>query len=79
MAGRGELERAVVEVLWDADGPLTARAVVDGLPGRELAVPPSSPCSPGWRRKVWSAARATVVRTRTEALVIPAEPSAHTT
>jgi predicted transcriptional regulator len=38
MAGRGELERAVVEVLWDADEPLTARAVVDGLPGRELAV-----------------------------------------
>jgi len=38
MAGRGELERAVVEVLWDADGPLTARAVVDNLPGRELAV-----------------------------------------
>jgi len=38
MAGRGELERAVVEVLWDAGHPLTARAVVDGLPGRELAV-----------------------------------------
>jgi predicted transcriptional regulator len=38
MAGRGELERAVIEVLWDADGPLTARAVVDNLPGRELAV-----------------------------------------
>jgi predicted transcriptional regulator len=38
MAGRGELERAVIEVLWDAARPLTARAVVDGLPGRELAV-----------------------------------------
>src|ERR1700712_1315457 len=38
MAGRGELERAVIEVLWDAGEPLTARAVVDGLPGRELAV-----------------------------------------
>src|SRR3954447_23060896 len=38
MAGRGELERAVVEVLWDAGHPLTARAVGDGLQGRELAV-----------------------------------------
>ena len=38
MAGRGELERAVIEVLWNAGEPLTARAVVDGLPGRELAV-----------------------------------------
>jgi predicted transcriptional regulator len=38
MAGRGELERAVIEVLWAAGEPLTARAVVDGLPGRELAV-----------------------------------------
>jgi predicted transcriptional regulator len=38
VAGRGELERAVVDVLWDADGPMTARAVADALPGRELAV-----------------------------------------
>lgn len=38
MAGRGELERAVIEVLWDAGEPMTARAVVDLLPGRELAV-----------------------------------------
>ncbi len=38
MAGRGELERAVVEALWAAGGPLTARAVTDALPGRELAV-----------------------------------------
>jgi predicted transcriptional regulator len=38
MAARGELERAVVEVLWDHPGPLTARAVCDELPGRELAV-----------------------------------------
>ena len=38
MAGRGELERAVVDVLWDAGEPMTARAVVEALPGRELAV-----------------------------------------
>ncbi|WP_240757342.1 BlaI/MecI/CopY family transcriptional regulator [Nakamurella flava] len=35
---RGELERAVVEVLWAADEPLTARAVADHLAGRDLAV-----------------------------------------
>jgi len=38
MAARGELERAVVDVLWDAGHPMTARAVVESLPGRELAV-----------------------------------------
>jgi len=38
MAARGELERAVVDVLWDGGEPMTARAVVDALPGRELAV-----------------------------------------
>ncbi len=38
MVGRGELERAVVDVLWDASEPMTARAVTDALTGRELAV-----------------------------------------
>ncbi|MEO7126968.1 MAG: BlaI/MecI/CopY family transcriptional regulator [Nakamurella sp.] len=38
MAGRGELERAVMQVLWDNPRGVTARAVVDELPGRELAV-----------------------------------------
>jgi len=38
VAGRGELERSVVEVLWDTSAPMTARAVVEALPGRELAV-----------------------------------------
>ena len=38
MAGRGELERAVIEVLWAAPEPLTARAVSDELTGRDLAV-----------------------------------------
>ena len=38
MVGRGELERAVVDVLWDAVEPMTARAVTDALVGRELAV-----------------------------------------
>ncbi len=38
MVGRGELERAVVDVLWDSPDPLTARAVTDALAGRNLAV-----------------------------------------
>lgn len=38
MAARGELERAVVDILWDSRSPVTARAVADALPGRELAV-----------------------------------------
>lgn len=37
MTGRGELERAVLQILWDAPEPLTARAVAAALPGRELA------------------------------------------
>lgn len=37
MTRLGELERAVMDVLWDAVGPLTARTIVDALPGRELA------------------------------------------
>lgn len=35
---RGELERAVVEVLWASDEPMTARSVADQLAGRDLAV-----------------------------------------
>lgn len=38
MVGRGELERAVIDVLWDAPEPLTARAVTEALVGRDLAV-----------------------------------------
>ncbi|MTD16457.1 transcriptional regulator [Nakamurella sp. YIM 132087] len=38
MVGRGELERAVVDVLWDTAGPMTARAVTEALVGRDLAV-----------------------------------------
>jgi predicted transcriptional regulator len=34
----GELERAVMEVLWSAGMPLTARQVADTLQGRELAL-----------------------------------------
>lgn len=37
MARLGELERAVMEVLWSADGPRTAREVADSLANRELA------------------------------------------
>jgi BlaI family transcriptional regulator, penicillinase repressor len=33
----GQLERAVMERLWAADRPLTARAVQDGLATRDLA------------------------------------------
>lgn len=38
MTRRGELERAVIEALWDADGPVTAREVGEALAGRELAL-----------------------------------------
>jgi predicted transcriptional regulator len=34
----GELERAVMAALWSAAGPLTARAVLDALGDRGLAV-----------------------------------------
>jgi predicted transcriptional regulator len=37
MARLGELERAVMDVLWGAAGPLTARDLQDALPDRELA------------------------------------------
>ena len=33
----GELERAVMEALWSATGPVTARDVQDALANRELA------------------------------------------
>ena len=38
LRGLGELERAIMEVVWAADGPVTGRAVVDELTGdRPLA------------------------------------------
>jgi predicted transcriptional regulator len=33
----GELERAIMEVLWDTSEPLTVREVSNGLPERNLA------------------------------------------
>jgi len=33
----GDLERAVMDVLWDRSGPATVREVVDALDGRDLA------------------------------------------
>lgn len=38
MTRRGELERAIIEVLWDSGAPMTARAVTDALADRELAL-----------------------------------------
>jgi BlaI family transcriptional regulator, penicillinase repressor len=37
VARLGELERAVMEVLWSVESPRTARQVADALPDRELA------------------------------------------
>lgn len=37
MARLGELERAIMEVLWASNGALTAREIVDALSDRELA------------------------------------------
>ena len=34
MTRLGDLERAVMDVLWDRSGPATVREVVDGLDGR---------------------------------------------
>lgn len=36
-SGLGELERAVMDVLWDHGAPLTGRQVLAALTGRELA------------------------------------------
>jgi predicted transcriptional regulator len=43
LAGTGQLERAVLQVLWDSPGPVSGRAVLTALaaqdgPGRELAI-----------------------------------------
>jgi predicted transcriptional regulator len=37
MTRAGDLERAAMQVIWAADGPLTARQVADALAGRDLA------------------------------------------
>ncbi len=37
MTRLGDLERAAMQVVWEAPGPLTARAVADALAGRGLA------------------------------------------
>ncbi len=37
MSDREPLERAVLDVLWSADGPITAADVADVLPGRVRA------------------------------------------
>ncbi|MBA3488889.1 MAG: BlaI/MecI/CopY family transcriptional regulator [Longispora sp.] len=37
MARLGELEHAVMEVLWSAGAPCTAREILDALPDRGLA------------------------------------------
>ncbi|HZG93045.1 MAG TPA: BlaI/MecI/CopY family transcriptional regulator [Pseudonocardia sp.] len=37
MPSLGELERAVMEILWSADEPVTARTVQDALGARDLA------------------------------------------
>lgn len=38
MAGRGELERAVLHLLWDSPEGSTARELVEALPGDPLAL-----------------------------------------
>lgn len=38
MTSLGDLERAVMDVLWVAEGPLSAKDVSAGLPGREPAI-----------------------------------------
>ncbi len=38
MTGRGELERAVLQALWEHSDGMTARDVIAALPGREPAM-----------------------------------------
>lgn len=38
MAGRGELEQAVMQVLWDHPDGLNAREVMSAMPSRSLAL-----------------------------------------
>ena len=38
MASLGELERAVMELLWSADGPVAAATLRDELAGRDVAL-----------------------------------------
>lgn len=38
MAGRGELEQSILQALWHHPDGVTARAVLESLPGRELAL-----------------------------------------
>lgn len=38
MAGRGELEQAVMQVLWDNIDGITAREVMSAMPARALAL-----------------------------------------
>ena len=38
MTGRGELERAILHVLWEHPDGVTARGVVAALPGRDPAM-----------------------------------------
>lgn len=38
MAGRGELEQAVLQVLWENPAGITARDVTSAMPDRELAL-----------------------------------------
>jgi len=38
VTGRGELERSVIDALWNSGHPITAREVGQALPGRPLAI-----------------------------------------
>lgn len=54
MHGLGELERAVMDVLWRADGPLKVREVLERLDtGRELAYTTVMTVLDNLYRKAW--------------------------
>ncbi|GAB3366446.1 MULTISPECIES: BlaI/MecI/CopY family transcriptional regulator [Amycolatopsis] len=55
MRGLGELERAVMDVLWDADGPVKVRDVLDRLDtGKDLAYTTVMTVLDNLHRKEWA-------------------------
>lgn len=53
MRNLGPLESAVMSLLWDADGPLTARQVLDNLRDRGLAYTTVATVLEKLHRKQW--------------------------
>ena len=53
MRSLGPLESTVMELLWDADGPMSVRQVLDSLHGRDLAYTTVATVLDNLHRKEW--------------------------